>query len=138
MDETRCAAEFLFRYMMARYLCNEGTLSPGAPDYLAREISHGRRVFDEVLILTDASPRIINDAKAAEFFVASSTRTMARYPIWTRRSWTLGGSTCGTTRRCLCRRPKPNAGARTPAVHRRCNAALIRTRYAPLAGSARK
>jgi hypothetical protein len=37
---------------------------------LAREISHGRRVFDEVLILTDASPRIINDAKAAEFFVA--------------------------------------------------------------------
>src|SRR4030088_2481150 len=70
MDETRCAAELLFRYMMARYLCNEGTLSPGAPDCLAREISHGRRVFDEVLILTDASPRIINDTKAAEFFVA--------------------------------------------------------------------
>src|SRR5258707_10855835 len=70
MDETRCASELLFRYIMARYLCNEGTLSPGAPDCLAREISHGRRVFDEVLILTDASPRIIADTKAAEFFVA--------------------------------------------------------------------
>src|SRR6266404_7454232 len=70
MDETRWAAEFLFRYMMARYLCKEGTLSPGAPDYLARQISHGRRVFDDILIFTDPGPRIINDAKAADFFVA--------------------------------------------------------------------
>ena len=64
LDETRCAAEFLFRYMMARYLCKEGTLSPGALDYLVGEISHGRRVFDEILIFTNAGPRIVNDAKA--------------------------------------------------------------------------
>ena len=70
MDETYCAAEFLFRYMMARYLCKDGILSPGAPDYLAREISQGRRVFDEILIFTDPAPRIIDDAKAADFFVA--------------------------------------------------------------------
>jgi hypothetical protein len=70
MDETSGAAEFLFRYMMARYLCKNGTSSPGAPDYLAREISHGRRVFDDILIFTDPGPRIINDAKAADFFVA--------------------------------------------------------------------
>ena len=70
MDETRWAAEFLFRYMMARYLCKEGTLSPGAPDYLARQISYGRRAFDDILIFTDTGPRIINDAKAADFFVA--------------------------------------------------------------------
>jgi hypothetical protein len=74
MDKTRCAAEFLFRYMMARYLCKEGALSPGAPDYLAREISHGRRVFDEILILTDAAPPIINDDKAADFFIAIINR----------------------------------------------------------------
>jgi hypothetical protein len=37
---------------------------------LVREISHGRRVFDEILIFTDASLRIINDTKAADFFVA--------------------------------------------------------------------
>ena len=65
MDETRCVAEFLSRYMMARYLCKEGTLSPGALDYLVGEISHGRRVFDEILIFTNAGPRIVNDAKAA-------------------------------------------------------------------------
>jgi hypothetical protein len=70
MVETRGAAEFLFRYMMARYLCKEGTLSPGQPDYLVREITHGRRVFDEILIFTDAGPRIIEDAKAGDFFVA--------------------------------------------------------------------
>jgi hypothetical protein len=45
-------------------------LSPGAPDYLAREIGHGRRVFDDILIFTDPGPRIINDAKAGDFFVA--------------------------------------------------------------------
>ena len=66
MDETLTAAEFLFRYMMARYLCKEGTLSPGAPDYLAREIGHGRRVFDDILIFTEAGPHIINDAKAGK------------------------------------------------------------------------
>src|SRR5258708_4831464 len=70
MDATSGAAEVLFRYMMARYLFKNGTSSPGPPDYLAREIGHGRRVFDDILIFTHPGPRIINDAKAVDFFVA--------------------------------------------------------------------
>ena len=80
MDETLTAAEFLFRYMMARYLCKEGTLSPGAPDYLAREISHGRRVFDEILIGVNAGTRVINDDKAADFFLAIINRADGAMP----------------------------------------------------------
>jgi hypothetical protein len=103
MDETSRAAEFLLRYMMARYLCKNGTLSPGAPDYLAREISHGRRVFDDILIFTDPGPRIINDAKAGDFFVAVAMTV--RCPRWTRQSWPSGENTFGKTRRCLSPRP---------------------------------
>jgi hypothetical protein len=70
MDETHWAADFLFRYMMARYHCKEGVLSPGSVRQLADEIRQGRPVFDGILIGTNASPRIINDFKAADFFVA--------------------------------------------------------------------
>ena len=63
-------------------------------------------MFDEILIFADAGPRIINDATAADFFVAMFNEMTAPCPTWTRRGWPPGGDTCGMTRPPLSR-PQP-------------------------------
>jgi hypothetical protein len=55
-------------------------LSPGALDYLVGEISHGRRVSDEILNFTNAGPRIINDAKAARLLRRDAQRDDGAMP----------------------------------------------------------
>ena len=63
-------AEFLFRYMVARYRCVGGSLSSGRIG-LANEIRGGRQVFEGAIIVdADVNPPITNDREYQDFFIA--------------------------------------------------------------------
>ena len=63
-------AEFLFRYMVARYRCVGGSLSSGRTR-LASEIREGLQVFEGAIIVdADVSPPITNDREYQDFFIA--------------------------------------------------------------------
>ena len=63
-------AEFLFRYMVARYRCVGGSLSSGRIR-LASEIRGGLQVFEGAIIVdADVQPPIINDHEYQHFLIA--------------------------------------------------------------------
>src|SRR6266576_2367369 len=63
-------AEFLFRYMVARYRCVGGSLSSGRIR-LASEIRGGLQVFEGAIIVdADVQPPIINDHEYQDFLIA--------------------------------------------------------------------
>ena len=63
-------AEFLFRYMVARYRCVGGSLSSGRVR-LASEIRGGLQVFEGAIIVdADVNPPITNDREYQDFFIA--------------------------------------------------------------------
>ena len=63
-------AEFLFRYIVARYRCIGGSLSSGRIR-LASNIRGGLQVFEGAIIIdADVHPPIINDHEHHDFFIA--------------------------------------------------------------------
>ena len=63
-------AEFLFRYLVARYRCAGGSLSSGRIR-LASEIRGGLQVLEGAIIVdADVHPPIINDHEHQDFFIA--------------------------------------------------------------------
>lgn len=66
----KAVADFLFRYMLARYRCVGGAL-PSSRIRLAAEVKQGVHMF-EVDIVTDATawPPVTNDREHHAFFVA--------------------------------------------------------------------
>jgi len=69
-EKAAITAEFLFRYMVARYRCVGGSVSSGRIR-LASEIRGGLQVFEGAIIVdADVHPPIINDHEHQDFFIA--------------------------------------------------------------------
>jgi hypothetical protein len=69
-EKAAITAEFLFRYMVARYRCVGGSVSSGRIR-LASEIRGGLQVFEGAIIVdADVQPPIINDHEHQDFFIA--------------------------------------------------------------------
>ena len=81
-DKAGTVGDLLYRYMRARHRFRDQVEHPLPSNVLAALIGQGKAEFDEIRIEPQASPPVVLDGKASDFFAAIIEKNYSAMPSW--------------------------------------------------------